>query len=160
MTERQEQMIYDEGRRRGFNDGYEACRDELAEKMMERIEEDGTLVIGVQDATAVTRVLVEDDKKNGDLYYADRPQEWIPCSERLPEEKEWIGTKAFGTTISDEVLVTFESRGKRFVKPISFQNGELGGMDKRTMDVIYGEWKVVAWMPLPEPWKGADDEVR
>ena len=77
MTERQEQMIYDEGRRRGFNDGYEACRDELAEKMMERIEEDGTLVIGVKDATKVTRVLVEDDKKNGDLYYADRPKgEW------------------------------------------------------------------------------------
>ena len=35
MTERQEQMIYDEGRRRGFKDGYEACRDEIAEKMKE-----------------------------------------------------------------------------------------------------------------------------
>ena len=90
---------------------------------------------------------------------ADRPQgEWIPCSERLPEEREWIGTKKFGTTISDEVLVTFESRGERFVRPIHFQNGELGGMDKHTMDAVHGEWKAVAWMPLPEPWKGADDE--
>ena len=89
---------------------------------------------------------------------ADRPQEWIPCSERLPEEKEWIGTKKFGTTISDKVLVTFESRGKRFVKPIHFQNGELGGMDKHTMDAVYGEWQVVAWMPLPKPWKGADND--
>lgn len=78
MTEQQEQMIYDEGRRRGFCDGYEACRNYLAEKMMERIEEDGTLVVGVKDATKVTRVLVEDDKKNGDLYYADRPKgEWV-----------------------------------------------------------------------------------
>ena len=90
---------------------------------------------------------------------ADRPQEWIPCSERLPEEREWIGTKKFGTTISDEVLVTFESRGERFVRPIHFQNGELGGMDKHTMDAVHGEWKAVAWMPLPKPWKGADDEV-
>ena len=81
---------------------------------------------------------------------------WIPCSERLPEEREWIGTELFGTTISDEVLVTFESQGKRFVKPMHFQNGELGGMDKQEMDAIYGEWKVVAWMSLPEPWKGAD----
>lgn len=89
---------------------------------------------------------------------ADRPQEWIPCSERLPEEREWIGTKKFGTTISDEVLVTFESRGERFVRPMHFQNGELGGMDKHTMDAIHGEWKAVAWMPLPKPWKGADDE--
>ena len=88
---------------------------------------------------------------------ADIPQ-WIPCSERMPEESEWIGTKEFGTTISDEVLVTFESRGKRFVKPMHFQNGELGGMDKHTMDAFYGEWKVVAWMPLPEPWKGTDDD--
>ena len=71
---------------------------------------------------------------------ADRPQEWIPCSERLPEEREWIGTKKFGTTISDEVLVTFESRGERFVRPIHFQNGELGGMDKHTMDAVHGEW--------------------
>ena len=74
MTERQEEMIYYEGFHRGFENGYEACRDELAEKMMERIEEDGTLVVGVKDATAVTRVLVEDGQKNGDLYYADRPK--------------------------------------------------------------------------------------
>ena len=89
---------------------------------------------------------------------ADRPQGWIPCGERLPEEREWIGTKIFGTTISDEVLVTFESRGERFVSPIHFQNGELGGMDKHTMDAVHGERKAVAWMPLPQPWKGADDE--
>lgn len=35
--------------------------------------------------------------------------QWIPCCERLPEEHEWIGTKKFGTTISDEVYVTFET---------------------------------------------------
>ena len=83
---------------------------------------------------------------------------WIPCSERMPEETEWIGTKNFGTTISDKVLVTFESKGERFVKLIHFQNGELGGLDKQTMDTFYGEWKAVAWMPLPEPWEGVEDE--
>lgn len=36
--------------------------------------DDGTLVVSVDDATAVTRVLVRDEKKNGDLYYADRPK--------------------------------------------------------------------------------------
>lgn len=91
---------------------------------------------------------------------AERPQsEWILCSERMPEEREWIGTKKFGTTISDKVLVTFESRGERFVRQIHFQNGELGGADKHTMDTVHGEWKAVAWMPLPEPWKGADNEI-
>ena len=42
-----------------------------------KLVSDGTLVVSVEDATKVTRVLVEDGK-NGDLYYADRPQgEWI-----------------------------------------------------------------------------------
>ena len=41
------------------------------------LAEDGTLSVEVDDATKVKRVLVEDGK-NGDLYYADRPQgEWI-----------------------------------------------------------------------------------
>ena len=40
---------------------------------------DGTLVVSVEDATKVTRVLVEDGK-NGDLYYADRPQ-IVRCGE-------------------------------------------------------------------------------
>lgn len=39
---------------------------------------DGTLSVEVEDATKVKRVLVEDEQKNGCLYYADRPQgEWI-----------------------------------------------------------------------------------
>lgn len=41
------------------------------------LADDGTLSVEVDDATKVKRVLVEDGK-NGDLYYADRPQgEWI-----------------------------------------------------------------------------------
>jgi hypothetical protein len=82
-----------------------------------------------------------------------RGQEWIPCSERLPEEHEWIGTKEFGTTISDEVHITFDVNGERFVRTLSLQNGELSNYEKRTMDVLFKGWKMVAWMPLPEPWK-------
>ena len=47
-----------------------------------KLVSDGTLVVSVEDATKVTRVLVEDGK-NGDLYYADRPQgEWIDSQGR------------------------------------------------------------------------------
>lgn len=42
---------------------------------------------------------------------------WIPVSEKMPEEHEWIGTRTFGTTISDEVYVTFESpKGEKIYK--------------------------------------------
>ena len=79
---------------------------------------------------------------------------WIPVSERLPEEHEWIGTKKFGTTISDKIHITFDVNGERFVKTLSLQNGELSNQEKLFMDTFYKGWKMIAWMPLPEPWKG------
>ena len=64
---------------------------------------------------------------------------WIPCSERLPKEDGF-----YLVTITD---------------------GEQIAVCK--MPFIESEWKgnlfddeVIAWMLLPKPWKGADDEVR
>ena len=80
---------------------------------------------------------------------------WIPCSERIPEEHEWIGTKKFGTTISDEVYVTFENpEGKRFVKHIRFENGKLSSFDQSKIDVFCNGSVPIAWMPLPKPYEG------
>lgn len=90
-----------------------------------------------------------------DGYVDSNAPHWIPVTERLPEEHEWIGTKRFGTTISDEVYVTFENpKGERFCKHLSFQNGELSAFDKSTIDAFYKGSKPIAWMPLPEPYKG------
>lgn len=134
----------------------EAPTIELCEDVISREEVLRTIITCENvdsDLTHLYKVI-----ENAPSVASSRPSgEWIPCSERMPEEREWIGTKKFGTTISDSVLVTFESRGERFVKLIRFQNGELGDMDKRTMDAFHGEWKAVAWMPFPEPWKGEDD---
>ena len=78
---------------------------------------------------------------------------WILCEERMPEEHEWLGTKKFGTTISDEVYVTFENeKGERFCKHLSFHNGELSSYDQFHMDTWYKGSKPIAWMPLPEPY--------
>ena len=81
-------------------------------------------------------------------------QKWIPCTERLPEEHEWVGTKEFGTTISDEVYVTFESpKGERFAKHLRFQNGRVSNAVQREIDAFHKGSVPVAWMPLPEPYK-------
>lgn len=75
---------------------------------------------------------------------ADR---WIPCSERLPSN-------------SDDVLITI--KGNDFVS-----SGAYAGYysnrwwymceDGEVTDVpILAD--VLAWMPLPKPWKGADDD--
>ena len=97
----------------------------------------------------VTRV---DDGK--ELPSAQPEPHWIPVSERMPEEHEWMGTKKFGTTISDEVYVTFENeKGKRFCKHISFQNGELSRYDQFLMETWFKGSKPIAWMPLPEVYE-------
>ena len=88
-------------------------------------------------------------------FEAQPEQDWIPVSEGMPEEREWVGTKQFGTTISDEVYVTFEApNGERFVKHLSFQNGKVPSFKQREIDVWFGGATPVAWKPLPEPWEG------
>lgn len=84
---------------------------------------------------------------------------WIPVSERLPGEREWIGTKRFGTTISDEVYVTFETiDGKRFCEHLRFQNGKLSPSMQMEIDAISKGAKPIAWMPLPEVYRGGESE--
>ena len=65
----------------------------------------------------------------------DRQQEWMPCSERLPKE-------------SGQYLVTAGIEQRQVAK--GYYSAE------------YGRWYAVsdvsAWMPLPEPWEGADDK--
>ena len=84
---------------------------------------------------------------------ADRPQEWIPCSERLPEKDGrylvtypllwynlWVSTAWYGTPPMPSRPV----KGKCFF----VSDDEYG-------DVPY--YDVLAWMPLPEPWKGGEE---
>ena len=86
------------------------------------------------------------------------PDSWVPCSKKMPEEHEWIGTKQFGTTISDEVYVTFENpKGERFTKHLSFQNGKVPNFEQRTIDAFYKGSVPIAWKPKPKPWEGEVD---
>ena len=57
-------------------------------------------------------------------------QQWIPCSERLPDQ-------------NGKYLVVGRQKAINILK---FDGGRW-----------YGKWGVVAWMPLPEPYKGGND---
>ena len=75
-----------------------------------------------------------------------RMVEWIPVSERLPEEDHWLGGS--GKQFSDNVL-------------ISITNHEDEDAWSDISQTIDGEWrfelprhcKITAWMPLPEPYR-------
>ena len=89
--------------------------------------------------------------------YIDTESQWIPCSEKMPEEYEWTGTKDFGTTISDEVYVTFEDlKGERFCKHVSFQNGKISLYDQREIGYLHKGAIPIAWKPLPKPYERTD----
>ena len=77
---------------------------------------------------------------------ADRPQGWIPCNERLPEERQDVYVTVFWDNYGDTVT----AYGRRTQFDWSLWNTVEG-------ELLKG-YTVTAWMPLPEPWKGADDE--
>ena len=69
---------------------------------------------------------------------ADRPQGWIPCSERLPREEEQ----------DDELGVL-----------VTLGNGYSGLQYDWYYDGHWYDWNgfVVAWMSLPKPYKEKED---
>ena len=69
----------------------------------------------------------------------NRPQGWIPCSERLPKEEGIYLVTATNCIFDTEEIVV----------GTCYFNIEYGFSNNR---------KILAWMPLPEPWKGADDD--
>ena len=67
-------------------------------------------------------------------------QKWIPCSERLPEKNsEYLVTKV--DNITDDLLLDIAYYGDW----IQNNNG------------FYKADEVIAWMPLPEPYKGEQE---
>lgn len=91
-----------------------------------------------------------------ELEYLLTEQQWIPCSERLPEEKDAGILKKLGTEKRSEyVLATVEVNGERMTVTACTYDG-VWHWDKK---YAFPDYKITAWMPLPEPWKGGPDET-
>lgn len=67
----------------------------------------------------------------------DRLGKWIPCSERLPED-------------NTDVIICFHNGEITEMRYLG--NGIFQGIYEHTTKAI------VAWMPLPEPYKEGEDE--
>lgn len=72
--------------------------------------------------------------------------EWIPCSERLPSERQDVYVTVLWDDYGD-YITAYGMRTQFGWNLYSNAEGEL----------IKG-YTVVAWMPLPKPYKGGDDE--
>lgn len=71
---------------------------------------------------------------------------WIPVSEKLPEENEYIGDVCKYYLIQDEY-------GDMHVAHLS----NVGWIPMDSLKAISNE--VIAWMPLPEPYKGESEDA-
>jgi len=68
---------------------------------------------------------------------SEKPNDWIPVSERLPED-------------SGEYLVWIKPYGEKSY--VSIEEIDCEGIIKKWNSIFANE--IVAWMPLPLPWKG------
>ena len=119
----------------------------------------------------------KEDLCNGDFcekYYREGNAEdfekllphWIPCSERLPDELAEVNV----TWVNTAPPVYYEFlKGKRFTGTAIYFNGEwywysstcldmLKEYGKSPADIMDGAIEVIAWMPLPEPYKEGEQK--
>lgn len=77
---------------------------------------------------------------NSDINYfimnAPSVNQWIPCSERLPEDGDYV----IVTVWEGCVMIAWRYRNEWETESFSLDDGEVN-----------------AWMPLPEPWKGEEE---
>lgn len=74
---------------------------------------------------------------------------WIPCSERLPEER--------GIYLCT-VEAPYRNPREMYYAPQEWADKSDNATWRSTDGNYVFDWFVEAWQPLPEPWKGADDE--
>lgn len=84
---------------------------------------------------------------------AQPEQSWIPCSERLPERFGKMLVTFIPATLWTYVIIANYSDLMGIAKPC-FWIGNVGKNDFANITS-----RVVAWMPLPEPYKEDDHET-
>lgn len=84
--------------------------------------------------------------------------EWIPVTEKLPEEHDSLCAKFKGTPQWSAGM--FEKVSDTVMATVELEDGARKAVSTRTID---GKWgleneiikkKIIAWMPLPELYKG------
>lgn len=92
-----------------------------------------------------------------DMIQGNEDDDWIPVSEKMPEEHDSIFAKYKGT--DNWKTGMFEKTSRHVLATIKYKDGTILVERAHTTD---GRWKtetyilsgeVIAWMPFPEPYK-------
>ena len=136
-----------------MSEQYELTIDELNEKIRKyegqikalrtEIEQDTVMVGACRDEINDLRKCLEEKlEKEADIQIAQPEQRWIPVSERMPEPYT-------------PVLISAVEGDHYIVECGMTRNIGIIHQKPEWITADFGfPVKVVAWMPLPEPWKG------
>ena len=109
--------------------------EELQNNLLSQTEGDAYLQVGVINGVMYSRKIVQEvaEEYNGG---------WIPCSERLPEE------------YGDYLVWWTDITRKQYYEIAEYEpnNGWIGEIPQ----AVKGKYSVIAWQPLPEPYKESD----
>lgn len=88
---------------------------------------------------------------------AQPEQRWIPCAARMPEEDNRMSAES--RQYSDHVLMSVYNADDDEAF-IDYGYTVDGNWQSDTTDCLVPPWwEVIAWMPLPEPYKEDDHET-
>ena len=87
-----------------------------------------------------------------ELEYKEAERRWIPCSERLPDIKEHH--------VSEPCIVYCKNHAYGFAALEENIFGQVCWNCERDDEYHEPLGEVLAWMPLPEPWRGEEHEKR
>ena len=81
---------------------------------------------------------------------------WIPVSERLPE-KYWSYLVAWKPCNMSEEYVVKRSGVPHFYEILEYDPDDESGWIE-SIEQATGEYEILAWMPLPEPYRESEEE--
>ena len=131
---------------------YVVSLEKLYQKALEQFHDEEDF--GGMDACGDIIAYIEDMPKVG---------EWIPCSERMPEEHE-VSEPIFDPVTLAEIDVKYHTTSDLAQVTVKDEDGERFVYFDYTVD---GKWfccnedlgfEVLAWQPMSEPWEGEENE--
>lgn len=133
--------VEDWGSIKSYKDAIEIVNQVVDEYKSQNIDQDLTIVESLPslyslqpfEVEAIHRVVERAKYNNG----------WIPCSERLPNRTDLFQTSEYTVTMR---FVKNRYKGIPFTSHASF--------DFESKRWLVKEYEVIAWQPLPEPYRG------
>ena len=133
--------------------------NQMSDEIMLMIGDDGKAAL-YDDTFDITIHCESEEEQNEVKKALESIPKWIPVSERLPEEHDSIFSKLYGTEKWRNAM--FRRSSRTVIITVEYKDGTRQTAPCHTID---GEWnqsikgmgKVLAWMPLPEPYKEEEE---